>query len=73
MSTEPTIKCPKCNAEIKLTESLAAPLIESTRREFELRLAKKDADIVKRESSLREKEEAPFRFPPGTRTSFGPA
>ncbi|MDH4162345.1 MAG: DUF2130 domain-containing protein [Nitrospirota bacterium] len=58
MSTEPTIKCPKCNAEIKLTESLAAPLIESTRRDFEQRLAKKDADIEKRESSLREKEEA---------------
>ncbi len=58
MSTEPTIKCPKCNAEIKLTESLAAPLIESTRREFEQRLARKDADIEKRELSLREKEEA---------------
>ena len=38
--TEPTITCPKCKEEIKLTESLAAPLIESTRREFEERLAK---------------------------------
>jgi len=26
--TEPTIICPKCKTEIKLTESLAAPLIE---------------------------------------------
>lgn len=36
---EPTIICPKCKTEIKLTESLAAPLIETTRREFEQRLA----------------------------------
>ena len=28
--TEPTITCPHCKSEIKLTESLAAPLIEST-------------------------------------------
>jgi hypothetical protein len=43
--TEPTIVCPKCKAEIKLTESLAAPLIESTRREYEQRLSQKEADI----------------------------
>lgn len=58
MNTEPTIICPKCKTEIKLTESLAAPLIESTRRDYEQRLAKKDADIAKRETSLREREEA---------------
>ena len=56
--TEPTITCPKCKEEIKLTESLAAPLIESTRREFEERLARKDVDIAKRESTLYEREEA---------------
>lgn len=56
--TEPTIICPSCKTEIKLTESLAAPLIESTRREFEQRLAKRDADIANRELSLREREEA---------------
>src|ERR1039458_3467236 len=55
---EPTIICPKCKNEIKLTESLAAPLIESTRRDFEQRLAQKDTDIAKRESSLRERETA---------------
>ena len=55
--TEPTIICPKCKTEIKLTESLAAPLIESTRREYEQRLVQKDADIAKRELSLREREE----------------
>jgi hypothetical protein len=55
---EPTIICPKCKVEIRLTESLAAPLIESIRREYEERLSQKDADIVKRETSLREREDA---------------
>ena len=56
--TEPTIICPNCKTEIKLTESLAAPLIEATRRGFEQRLAQKDADIAKRESALHSREEA---------------
>lgn len=56
--TEPTITCPNCKTEIKLTESLAAPLIESTRRDFEQRLALKDSDIAKKEDALREREEA---------------
>ncbi len=54
--TEAMITCPKCQTEIKLTESLAAPIIESARREYEQRLAQKDADIAKRETSLRERE-----------------
>jgi hypothetical protein len=56
--TEPTIICPSCKTEIKLTESLAAPLIESTRKDFEKRLAQKDTDIAKREAALHEQEEA---------------
>ncbi|MFH0342307.1 MAG: DUF2130 domain-containing protein [Chromatiales bacterium] len=56
--TEPTITCPNCKTEIKLTESLAAPLIEATRRDYEQRLAKKDVDIANRETLLREREEA---------------
>jgi hypothetical protein len=54
---EPTIICPTCKSEIKLTESLAAPLIEATRQEFEQRLAKKDTDVAKREEALRLREE----------------
>ena len=54
--TEPTITCPTCKAEIKLTESLAAPLIESTRRQFEQQLAQKDSDIAQREQAMRDKE-----------------
>ena len=56
--TEPTITCPQCKAEIKLTESLAAPLLEATKRDFEQRLAQKEADAVKRETALREREAA---------------
>ena len=56
--TEPIISCPKCKTEIKLTESLAASLIESTRREFEKQLAQKDAEISERETSIRQREEA---------------
>src|SRR5664280_400339 len=55
---EPTITCPNCKTEIKLTESLAAPLIESTRRDFEKRLAQKDIDLVDREKGLAERLEA---------------
>ena len=54
--TEPTIVCPKCKAEIKLNESLAGPLIESTRQQYEQQLAEKDSDIAAREKSMREKE-----------------
>lgn len=50
---EPTICCPKCKTEIKLTESLAAPLIDATRREFEERLANKDSEIGAREEMVR--------------------
>lgn len=56
--SEPTIICPNCKTEIKLTESLAAPLIESTRRDYEQRLALKDTDIAKKEEALREREAA---------------
>lgn len=57
-TTEPTITCPSCKTQIKLTESLAAPLIESTRKQFELRISEKDAEIAKRETAVREKQAA---------------
>lgn len=56
--SEPTIICPSCKTEIKLTESLAAPLIESTRRDYEKRLAQKDVEAAKREAEIRVREEA---------------
>lgn len=54
---EPTIICPRCKTQIKLTESLAAPLLESVRRDYEQRLAQKDTDVAKREKTLHEREE----------------
>ncbi len=56
--TEPTITCPSCKADIKLTESLAAPLIETTRRDYEQRLSQKEAESAKREAGIREREAA---------------
>jgi hypothetical protein len=55
---EPTIICPQCKTEIKLTESLAAPLLADVKRQFEQRLAQKDADMAKREQSLNERAES---------------
>jgi hypothetical protein len=51
--TDPTITCPSCSTEIKLTESLAAPLIRATREEYEAKIARKDAELSKREDQLR--------------------
>jgi hypothetical protein len=42
---EPTFNCPNCNHEIRLTESLAAPLIEENRKRFQEQLANKDAEL----------------------------
>ncbi len=55
--SEPQIVCPNCSHEIKLTESLAAPLIEATRKKFQEQLSAKDADISKKEESLRVQQE----------------
>ncbi len=43
---EPIITCPNCGTEIKLTESLAAPLVESMRQQYEQRLVTERAAIV---------------------------
>lgn len=53
---EPIITCPKCHAEIPLTESLAAPLIAATRKQFEQQLLQKDNEIARREQGVQEKE-----------------
>lgn len=55
---EPTISCPKCGTEIRLTESLAAPMLAAVRKQYEDRLNAKDADIAKRESAVREQQAA---------------
>lgn len=54
---ELVIQCPYCQKEIKLTESLAAPLVAATRHEFELKLAEKDSEVGRREAAVREQEQ----------------
>ena len=56
--TEPTIICPSCKTEIRLTESLAAPLIEATRKKFEQKLSAMDHEIAQREQAVRDKEKS---------------
>ncbi|HEX3661370.1 MAG TPA: DUF2130 domain-containing protein [Acidobacteriaceae bacterium] len=53
---EQTITCPKCKTEFPLTESLAAPLLEATRQQFEQKLSQKDEEIALREQTVRDKE-----------------
>ena len=50
--SETLITCPNCKTEFPLTESLAAPLVESTRRQYEEKLAQKESDFSKREAAL---------------------
>jgi hypothetical protein len=54
---EPQIVCPHCKIEIKLTETLAAPLVAATRRQFEQQLAAKEMDFKKRETLLRDAQD----------------
>ena len=55
---EPTIICPTCGTEIKLTESLAAPLVAAVRSELEEKIARNNSEVAKRETAIREKEAA---------------
>jgi hypothetical protein len=58
LMTEPRIICPKCKTSMKLTESLAAPLIAKTRKQVEQRLAEKEREFAKREVDLRNSQKA---------------
>lgn len=53
---EPTITCPSCKSEIKLTESLAAPLIQATRQQYERIIAQKESGVAGREAAVREQQ-----------------
>ena len=55
--TEPTLTCPTCRTEIKLTESLAAPLIANTRKHYEAQLACQEAEVAGREAAIRDQQE----------------
>lgn len=53
-----TIVCPQCKASIKLTESLAAPMIEAVKQQYAQAMAKKDEDIRRREEAVREQQQS---------------
>ena len=55
--SEPAITCPKCNNKIKLTESLAAPLIEATEQRYAKLLKDKDIEISNREGEISKQKE----------------
>ncbi len=52
-----TITCPNCATEIRLTESLAAPLLAQTRRDYEAKLAEERRAIAAREAAVKASEE----------------
>jgi hypothetical protein len=56
--SDPQIVCPNCSHEIKLTESLAAPLLEETRQRFNEQLAAKDAEVTRKTEALRKEQDA---------------
>src|SRR3954452_24387460 len=55
--TDPQIVCPNCRTEIRLTESLAAPMIAASRKQFEAQLAAKEAEFGRREARLRQTQD----------------
>jgi hypothetical protein len=55
---EPTITYPSCSTEIKLTESLAAPLIQATRQDYDAKIAQKEREFSTREAALRDQQKA---------------
>lgn len=57
MTSQPTITCPHCSSEIKLTESLAGPMLTDMRQSFERETAKKDAEIEKERARLKAEAE----------------
>lgn len=50
------IECPHCGKPFKLNETLAAPLIDETRRKFEREFRQKEESIEERTRSLSEEK-----------------
>lgn len=47
---DPTITCPHCKGEVHLTESLAAPIVEATRAQYEAKLRAERTAIAEAEA-----------------------
>ena len=55
--TEPALICPKCGESIKLTESLAAPLVAATRAEYEYQLREQAANFETQKQTIAKQQE----------------
>ncbi len=53
---ELVVFCPSCKADIRLTESLAAPLLEQTRKQYETAIAAKDIEVNKQQAELQKQK-----------------
>jgi hypothetical protein len=58
MSFEPVIACPNCSVEIRVTESLAAPLLQATRQEYEQKLSQQQIVLAQKETVLKNQQQA---------------
>ena len=56
-ANEPTLHCPNCSHEIRLTESLAAPLMEETRRHFQEQIAQQGCRGLPQTDAVRQERE----------------
>lgn len=54
---EPHIVCPKCSHQIPLTESIAAPLLEAERRDFQEKLAAQEGEFARKADDLRRQQD----------------
>jgi hypothetical protein len=52
------LKCKQCGAELELTDSLAAPLLEDAKREFERKLAQKNEEITRQKKEMEDRRKA---------------
>lgn len=53
---ELVVFCPSCKGDIRLTESLAAPLLEQTRKQYEVEIAAKDSEVSKQQAELQKQK-----------------
>lgn len=58
MSAEPIVTCPNCKTDFKLTESLAAPVVDAIRVEYERKFTQQATEFANREHAVKAREES---------------
>ena len=53
MTSEPTVSCPECGTEIKLTESLAAPMVAAVEAKYQAQLTQKDSELKNQKDAVK--------------------